>query len=239
MTNENARLTRETVKWFALSEELLPTEGLVLPAVSGGPDSMALLGILHDLSRELKFHLAVAHFDHRIRDTGERERKLVEDFARSLGLPVYSGTVDVRAQVAASGDTLEEGARKARYQFLSGVADEIKASRIATGHTKTDQEETVLMRILRGTGIRGLAGIPTRRGRIIRPLLCLDRSETRRYCDERGIPYVMDSTNEDATIFRNRIRLELIPLLLSLASGRQRARSSSKTCDRSRRTSGF
>jgi tRNA(Ile)-lysidine synthase len=215
VTNEIAGRTRETVKWFALSEELLPADGPVLAAVSGGPDSMALVSILHDLSRELKFRLAVAHFDHQIRDTGEAERQAVEEFGRRLGLPVYSGTADVRAQVAGSGDTLEEGARKARYQFLSGVADEIKANRIATGHTKNDQAETVLMRILRGTGIRGLSGIPTRRGRIVRPLLCLDREETRGYCDERGIAYIVDPTNEDTRMFRNRIRVELLPLLQS------------------------
>jgi tRNA(Ile)-lysidine synthase len=217
VTKESAQRIRETVKWFALSEELIPTEGLAMAAVSGGPDSMALLSILHDLSGELKFHVAVAHFDHQIRAAAEREaeRSLVEDFAKSLGLPFYSGTADVRARVAESGDTLEEGARKARYQFLGAVADEIKATRIATGHTTTDQAETVLMRIIRGTGIRGLAGIPTRRGRIVRPLLCLDRDQTRSYCEARGIPYVIDSTNDDATMARNRIRAELLPLLES------------------------
>lgn len=213
MANEKDGRTRETVKWFTLSEELLPSEGLVLAAVSGGPDSMALLSILNDLSRELKFRLAAAHLDHGIRDTGGQERKLVEDFAKHLGVPVYSGAADVPGQAAKTGDSLEEAARKARYEFLSTVADEIKASRIATGHTKDDQTETVLMRILRGTGIRGLAGIPKRRGRIVRPLLCLGRNQTRSYCEERGILFAIDPTNDDTRILRNRIRLDLLPLL--------------------------
>jgi tRNA(Ile)-lysidine synthase len=212
---EKPKRLRETVKWFNLSEELLPREGLVLVAVSGGPDSMALLSILHGLSQELKFRLAVAHFDHQIRDTGAEERQLVDNFAKSLAIPVYSGSADVRGQAAASGDTLEEAARKARYEFLTKVASETKARRIATGHTKDDQAETVLMRIIHGTGIRGLAGIPTRRGRIIRPLLCLSREETRSYCESLGISCVSDSTNEDTAILRNRIRLELLPLLES------------------------
>jgi tRNA(Ile)-lysidine synthase len=215
MSSENPSRLKETVKWFNLSEELFPKDGLVLAAVSGGPDSVALLSILHTLCRGLKFRLAVGHFDHQIRDSGEKDRSLVESLGKSLGLPVYSGAEDVRERAAASGDTLEEAARKARYQFLTTVADEIKAQRIATGHTKDDQAETVLMRIIHGAGVRGLAGIPTRRGRIIRPLLCLSREETRSYCDELGISYVSDPTNQDTTILRNRIRLELLPLLES------------------------
>jgi len=206
---------KETVKWFNLSEELLPTDGLVLAAVSGGPDSMTLLSVLDDLSKELGFRLAIAHFDHQIRDSGDDDRKLIERFAKGLALPVYSGAADVPELVKTTGDTLEEAARKARYEFLMRVADEVKAQRIATGHTRDDQAETVLMRILHGTGIRGLAGIPTRRGRIIRPLLCVRREETLAYCDVMGIPYTMDPTNQDTKILRNRIRLELLPNLES------------------------
>ena len=215
MSSEKPKWLRETVKWFNLSEELFPKDGLILAAVSGGADSMALLSILQGLSQELKFRLGIAHFDHQIRGSGEKERTLVDGFAKGLALPVYSGTADVRGQAAASGDTLEEAARKARYHFLTNVADEIKAHRIATGHTKDDQAETVLMRILHGTGIRGLAGIQTRRGRIVRPLLCLSRDDTRSYCEELNIPYVMDPSNEDKGILRNRIRLDLLPLLES------------------------
>ena len=206
---------RESVKWFNLSEELLPSDGLVLVAVSGGPDSMALLSILESLSHDLGFRVAVAHFDHKLREDSGEDRKRVEAIAKSLGLTVYTGQGDVRKRVETSGESLEEGARKARYEFLTRVADETRASRIATGHTRDDQAETVLMRILHGTGIRGLSGIPIRRGRIIRPLLCASREETRAYCDELSISYSMDPTNMDTRILRNRIRSELMPLLES------------------------
>lgn len=210
---ETPNRLRETVKWFLLNEELLSAKNLVLAAVSGGADSMALASILNSLCQELKFRLAIAHYDHRIRASGDEERALVRQFAKSLAIPFYSASGDVREQAAATGDTLEEAGRKARYRFLSGVADEIKAERIATGHSKDDQAETVMMRILHGTGIRGLAGIPTRRGRIIRPLLCISRADARGYCDEMGIHYIDDPTNDDTRIMRNRIRHELFPLL--------------------------
>jgi tRNA(Ile)-lysidine synthase len=210
---DKARRLKESVKWFALSEELLPKERTVLAAVSGGPDSMAMLSILHGLTSELGFRVAVAYFDHRIRGDGEAERGLVESFARSLPTPFYAGQEDVPALAAATGDSLEEAARKARYRFLHRLAEEIRADHIATAHNRDDQVETVLMRFIRGTGIRGLAGIPVRRGKIIRPLLTSARSETLAYCEAMDIPFIKDPTNEDTTHFRNRIRHDLLPQL--------------------------
>ncbi len=176
---------------------------------------MALLSILHTLSGEFGYRVAVAHFDHRIRESSRDDLALVEQYAKRLALPVYAGAGNVRDEAARSGESLEEAARKARYRFLASVADRTRARCIATGHTRDDQVETVVMRILHGTGIRGLAGIPTRRGRIIRPLLSLGHDDTRAYCDELGIPYLLDPTNEDRTISRNRIRHDLLPLLES------------------------
>ena len=216
---ETPQRLRETVRSFNLSDKLLPGDGLVVTAVSGGPDSMALLSILHTLSGELGFRVAVAHFDHRIRESSKEDQALVEEYAKSLMVPVYAGAGDVRNEAASSGDSLEEAARRARYRFLASVADEARARCIATGHTRDDQVETVVMRILHGTGIRGLAGIPTRRGRIIRPLLCLGRKDTRAYCDKLGIPYALDPTNEDRRILRNQIRHDLLPLLESSYHG--------------------
>jgi tRNA(Ile)-lysidine synthase len=206
---------RETVRSFNRSEKLLPRNGLVVTAVSGGPDSMALLSILNTLAGEFGFRVAVAYFDHRIRESSKKDQAPVEEYAKGLGLAVHAGAGDVRDQAARSGDSLEEAARRARYRFLASVADETGARCIATGHTRDDQVETVVMRILHGTGVRGLAGIPERRGRIIRPLLCLGRGDTRAYCDELGIPYALDPTNEDRRIFRNQIRHDLLPLLES------------------------
>jgi tRNA(Ile)-lysidine synthase len=176
---------------------------------------MALLSILHAVAGEFGFRVAVAHFDHRIHESSKEDQALVEEYAKGLGLPVHAGAGDVPDEAAGTGDSLEEAARRARYRFLTHVADKTGARRVATGHTRDDQVETVVMRILHGTGVRGLAGIPERRGRIIRPLLCLGRGDTRAYCDELGIPYTLDPTNEDRRIFRNRIRHDLLPLLES------------------------
>jgi tRNA(Ile)-lysidine synthase len=212
---DNAARLKESVKWFLLSEELVPRDELVLAAVSGGADSMAMFSVLHRVSKEIGFRLAAAFFDHQIRESGEEEKSRVAALAREFSVPFYSGEADVRAEAAASGDSLEEAARKARYRFLYGVADQIHAGRIATGHTRDDQVETVLMRILRGSGIRGLTGIPVRRGRVIRPMLAVRRSDTVAYCHENKLNYIEDPTNEERRFFRNRVRRDLLPVLRS------------------------
>jgi tRNA(Ile)-lysidine synthase len=209
----NETRLKDTVKWFVLSEELISSGNHVLAAVSGGSDSMAMLSILGGLSSELGFRLSVAYFDHHIRDSGAEDKKVVAGLARDLNVPFSAGEADVRAEAAASGDNLEEAARKARYGFLLSLADQIGADRMATGHTANDQVETVLMRVLRGTGIRGLAGIPTRRGRVIRPLLSISGEDTLDYCRTQNIPFLRDPSNEERRFFRNRLRLDLLPTL--------------------------
>lgn len=209
----------ETVKSFMLSNKLVGDNSLVLAAVSGGADSMAMLSILHALGAPLGFRVAAGHFNHGLRDRNEaeNERGLVEDTAASLGIPFYYGEGDAGADAATTGDSLEETARRVRYEFLDGLAIRIGADHIATGHTRSDQAETVLMRMLRGAGIRGLAGIPVQRdgGRIIRPLLGIDRDQTRHYCATTGVRFADDPSNEDRRFLRNRIRLDLLPLLES------------------------
>jgi len=216
--NEAKRI-RESAKWFVLSEELIPKDSLVLAAVSGGPDSMAMLSMLDALSTELQFRLAVAHFDHGLRDEADEEKTLVKRFARARGLTFYAGGTDVGAKAEGTDDTIEEAARKARYAFLQRVAGEIHADRIATGHTSDDQVETVLMRILRGTGIRGLGGIPVKRGKIIRPILGLSREDTAEYCEAAGVPHAIDPSNSDPRFFRNQLRSELLPVLRKTYEG--------------------
>jgi tRNA(Ile)-lysidine synthase len=208
------RLT-DAVRRFAISRDLVRADSLVLAAVSGGADSMALLSILHRLAGELRFSLAAAHFNHRIRPSAGDDLEHVRRAAVSFGIPFHWGTEDVPAAVERTGDSLEEAARKARYRFLHAKAEEIGAECIATGHTRTDHIETVLMRIIRGTGLRGLAGIPVRRGIIVRPLLDLTREDTVSHCRMTGLSYVEDPANQDTRFFRNRVRIELLPLLES------------------------
>lgn len=209
----HAQQSETLVEELIASERLVEPDDLVLAAVSGGQDSMAMAAILHTLSTRLGFRLAFAHFDHMLREDSAEDAALVEGFARRLSLPCYRGREDVGALARESHDTIEEAARKARYRFLEESARTAGADRIATGHTSDDQVETVLMRILHGTGIRGLAGIPVKRGRLIRPILRLSRDDTARYCSERDIAYRSDPTNRDIRFMRNRVRHTLIPLL--------------------------
>jgi tRNA(Ile)-lysidine synthase len=206
---------QSSVADFIRSENLIRGGELVLAAVSGGQDSMAMLSVLNSLSGDEGFTLAAGHFDHKLRAGSAKDMRLVEHFAKSLSLPFYAGEANVLSISEKSGDTIEEAARKARYRFLHKTAEKIGAARIATGHTRDDQVETILMRIIRGTGLRGLTGIHTRRGKLIRPFIHVSRNDTEEYCRARLIRFALDPSNKDRRFTRNRIRLELLPLLKS------------------------
>jgi tRNA(Ile)-lysidine synthetase-like protein len=181
---------------------------------------MAMLDALCALSRERPaLRVVAAHFDHRLRADSARDRDLVAEFAAVRGVPVRLGEGDVRARARLSRRSIEEAARDERYAFLERAANETGADFIATAHTRCDQIETVLMRILRGAGARGLAGIPERRERVVRPLLGVSRPETLAYCRERGIPFATDMTNTDPRFLRNRIRHEMLPELRRVYPG--------------------
>lgn len=190
-----------------------PGDRLIV-AVSGGPDSMCLLDILHRLKEELSIHLLVAHFDHGMRPGEDAEEtETVRGIACSMGLPFE--TEKCSLSIKKGGGSTEEKARDARYAFLERIKERHSANKIAVAHTLNDQAETVLMRLLRGTGPSGLAGIPyCREGKIIRPLLETHREDVEEYLKARGLPWVSDSSNLNTGYLRNRIRLELVPLLL-------------------------
>jgi tRNA(Ile)-lysidine synthase len=185
----------------------------VVVAVSGGPDSICLLSILHELKDDLRLALVVAHFDHGLRPAeDEHETGFVESMAVSLELPFETKRADQCLRQGSA--SFEEMARQARYQYLEGVKEKFFAQKIAVGHNLNDQAETVLMRLLRGSGPTGLAGIPPyREEKIIRPLIEISRKEIESYLDEKGLKYVTDSSNFEPRYLRNRIRMELIPLL--------------------------
>jgi len=184
----------------------------VVVAVSGGPDSICLLDVLHQLRDDLGMELFVAHFDHGLRpEEDEAETEFIRSVADSLSLPLETGRADLNN---ITGSSLEEQARHARYAFLEAVRNKVVGQKIAIGHTLNDQAETVIMRLLRGSGPRGLAGIPPhRRPGIIRPLLQVPRSQILAYVSERGLEWVTDSSNLEMHYLRNRIRGRLIPLL--------------------------
>ena len=200
----------------AISEYNLIEYGeTVLAAVSGGADSVCLLYVLCALKRELGIKVICAHLNHGIRGaSADADEEFVGELCKKLGVKFYSKKTDVLSLAKASGETTEEAGRTARYAFFDEIARKHKIDKIATAHNKNDNIETVLMRIIRGTGIDGLGGIPIKRdGGIIRPLLNVSRSEIEAFCAENGIAYRTDETNSSLDYTRNKIRLELLPFL--------------------------
>jgi tRNA(Ile)-lysidine synthase len=187
----------------------------VLVAVSGGADSLCLLYLLRALSRILGFKLQIAHLDHMLRKDSAGDAEFVKRLGAKLGIPVIIGKINVR-RLAKKG-SLEEIARKARLEFLIKNARNIKAQKIALAHNLDDQAETVLMRILRGTGLYGLAGILPKRKlyafTFIRPLIRVQREEIERFLKRKKITPRIDKTNFQDIYFRNKLRHKLIPLL--------------------------
>lgn len=186
----------------------------VVVAVSGGPDSVCLLSVLIDLAKDLELSLHVAHLDHMFRGKESADEALfVADLAKKSGIPATIEKIDVPAFCAQRGLSAQAGAREVRYRFLAEVAAKINATRIATGHTATDQAETFLLRLLRGAGVSGLSAIPPVRGIIIRPLIEVTREEVLEYLRMSGLEYVSDPSNAKPVYTRNRIRMELLPAL--------------------------
>ncbi len=192
----------------------------VLVAVSGGPDSVALLRAMAAVKLDVggAGRLIVAHFNHRLRQDASDDATFVESLARQLELPFEHGKANVAALANEHGDGIEAAARDARYAFLRGAAERNGARYLATGHTADDQVETVLFNILRGTGLAGLAGIPRARVlgpavSLIRPLLNVRRSQVIEYLDVIGQPFRNDPSNTSRDFSRNRLRHELLPLL--------------------------
>lgn len=182
----------------------------VLIAVSGGPDSVALLHVFLALRPAYDLTLHVVHVNHHLRAEASEDARFVSDLARSVGLPVTITDVN---ETPGRGDSPEAWARRVRYRAFDAVAAQAGASRIAVGHTADDQAETVLMRLLQGAGPRGLSGIPPVRGPFIRPLIELSRDEILSFLKGIGARWVEDRTNLDLSYLRNRLRLHLIPEL--------------------------
>ncbi len=194
-------------------------DAAIVLAVSGGSDSMALLIGSAQLvaTGTRRWQLTVAHLDHCLRPDSGEDAIFVADAAARLDLPVEVRRTDVAALASAEGRSLEEAGREARYRFLEEVAP--SGALIATAHTLDDLAETVLLNLLRGTGSAGMAGMPARRGRIVRPLLGERRAALRAMLDAAAIDYRDDPSNADPAFLRNRVRGELLPLLESLRDG--------------------
>jgi tRNA(Ile)-lysidine synthase len=195
----------------------IPGDVPLVLAVSGGPDSMALLHGAAALAPSRGWSLVVAHLDHGLRAESAEDAAFVTDAADALALPWRLRRTDVAAEAATSGMGVEEAGRTARYAFLEEVADGLDpGALIATAHTADDLAETVLLNLARGTGLHGLRGMPARRGRVVRPLLHVRRAALRGALDEAGIAYRLDPTNADTTRARARVREDVLPALAEL-----------------------
>lgn len=194
-------------------------DAALLLAVSGGADSMALLRGAARLvaAGQRSWRLSVAHLDHALRPDSAEDAARVAGAATALGLRAHLRRTDVAALARDEGRSLEEAGREARYRFLDDVAPD--DALIATAHTLEDAAETVLINLLRGSGMAGMAGIPARRGRVVRPLIDARRAELRECLRAAGIGFREDPSNADPAFLRNRIRSELLPLLESVRPG--------------------
>ncbi len=192
---------------FCQQEGLLHKGMEVICALSGGADSVALLWSFYLLREKWELRLGAAHFNHGLRGAeSDRDEEFVRSLCARLEIPLFVGSGKVKAE----GRGLEDAARKARYAFLEGLDP---AAYIATAHTADDNSETLLLHLLRGTGLRGLGGIAPKRGRVIRPLLSHTRQEVEAFLEQWALSYVTDSSNLEGHFLRNRIRQEVVPVL--------------------------
>ncbi len=221
----------QRVGHYIQAHNLLPPHSQIILGVSGGPDSLCLLDILHTLAPERSWNLRVAHLNHGLRPEAAGEAEKVQGEAARRGLAFFTASVDTLGYAQTHRRSIEEAAREMRYAFLGRVAQSAGATLIAVAHTADDQAETVLMRFLRGSGLSGLSGMRPRARLpsaevmyeehavsgetplLVRPLLATTRAEVEAYCAERGLEPVHDQTNRDPAYLRNRLRHVLLPEL--------------------------
>lgn len=193
------------VSAFLRSQNLISPGDAVVCAVSGGADSVALLFAMYLLREKLEISLSAAHFNHGLRGAeSDADQKFVEEFCRRYDIRLHIGS----GKVVAGKKGLEAAARNARYAFLESLP-----GKIATAHTADDNAETVLMHLIRGTGLKGLGGIAPVRGRIVRPMLSVTRQEVLSFLQEYHLPHAEDSSNASDDFLRNRLRHNVVPLL--------------------------
>lgn len=204
----------EVFKNTVLKYRMIKNGDRVLVGVSGGPDSVCLLHLLLRFKEEFGIDLAIAHLNHSFRGReADEDEAFVKELAKRWGVPCYAQKIDVPAYIRETGLSPEDAARRVRYAFFERIREKIKASRIALAHNSNDREETILMNIFRGSGIEGLVGIEPVRDHYIRPLIEVERDAIEEYLKKEGIPFRIDSTNLQTIYFRNKIRLELLPLI--------------------------
>src|SRR5687767_4635291 len=202
----------DSVRRTIRTHGLLPTGSRVAIALSGGADSVAMLLALGEVSKTEGFHIAgAAHLNHQLRGTeSDGDEQFCRDLADALNVPIEIDRVDVAQLARDTGASIEHAAHVARYAFFDRAAASLGAGAVAVAHTKDDQAETFLLRLLRGAGPRGLSGMHPRTGIVVRPLIETSRSDVRDFLQAGGVAFREDASNADLAIPRNRIRHELL-----------------------------
>lgn len=193
--------------------DLIQKGDKILVAVSGGPDSVFLLHALYELKETYSIDLHVAHLNHSLRAEADEDATFVKEMAASIGLPCNVKKENVRSFAQTEVLSIEDAARRVRYKFLEEQRKKFKNDKIATGHTANDEVETLILRIARGSGLKGLLLIPPKIGNIIRPLIEIKREDIIEFLDKRGIPYRIDASNYDIKYKRNLVRSKIVPIL--------------------------
>lgn len=202
---------------FIKEHELISQGDHVLVAFSGGPDSVFLLSMLNSLKSQLKIELAAAHVNHNLRGAeSDDDLEFSAGFCNETGIAFYSASVDVKTFAKEGSLSIEEAARILRYEQLSKLADEIGANKIATAHNLNDNAETVLLNLFKGKGLKAVAGIPIRRGNVVRPILNIKKDEILGYLKDKSIPFRTDLSNFSDIYQRNALRNKIIPLVKEL-----------------------
>ena len=207
-------ILQQQVRRTIRRQALCPPGTRLLIAVSGGADSIALTLLLREIAEHADFCVvSLAHLNHRLRPTADRDEQFCREFAAQIGLPLVIDAVEIQAYAASERLSVENAARRARYAFLHRAAADAGADRIAVGHTRDDQAETFLLKLIRGAGLSGLGGIYPQRGAVIRPLLDVSRGDLREYLARLGQVWVEDESNQSLDNPRNRIRHRVLPEL--------------------------
>ena len=202
----------ETIKKF----NLINNGEKVIAAVSGGPDSIAMLDILYKIQKDKKidFEIVVAHVNHQIREEADEDEKYVQDYCKKNEIKCYIKRIDVINYANNNKIGLEEAGRKVRYEFFDEIMQKENANKIAIAHNKNDKAETIIMNVLRGSGLAGLKGIePIRENKYIRPIIQFERTEIEKYCEENNLNPRIDKTNYDNEYTRNKIRNIVLPYI--------------------------
>ncbi len=199
----------ETIKKYNLIEK---GDKLVL-GVSGGPDSISMLNILNEIKKDLSFEIVVAHINHGIRENAKIDEKFVKDFCDKREIKIYILNANIKEKAKEEKRGLEETGREVRYEFFNEILNKTNSNKIAIAHNQNDNVETIIMNIIRGTGLSGLKGIEPQNGKYIRPLIECKRVDIEKYCEEENLNPRHDESNDENIYTRNKIRNIAIPYI--------------------------